>query len=233
MEQREQYSTNGLTAETLAALAEPFPAAAHETKSMGGASIRFVSWHHYISRLNEVAPEWSMGDPIIHTIGDKLVMGLPMTICGVTRINFGDEDSDKDSYGTAGTNAFAQAFKRTAALFGLGLYLYDGGGTPQPTKSQQRRRAVQQAPPQDEPPLFEDEADEALSAAMNVAQSDAKLVVMPFGTHKGMTMGELAAKEPGYLKWLASDEFKPERDVAETVQRAARAVRAHIKAQAA
>ena len=245
-ETQEQYETTNdrLTAEILQALAAPFPAAAHEIKRMGGADITFVGWHHYVTRLNDVAPEWSMGDPIIHTIGDKLLMGLPLTILGVTRINFGDEDSDKDSYGTAGTNAYAQAFKRSCAMFGLGLYLYDGGGIPQPTKSQQRRQTAQQRPqpsgpmvtmsaPEPDEPIFPDDNDDALDAAMSVAQNDARLVVMPFGKCKGMTMSEIAANDAGYLKWLASDAFKPEQEVAETVQRAARAVYAHIKSKEA
>jgi len=144
-ERQEQYQTQTLTAETLAALAEQFKPEHHETLRQGGTAITFVSWNHYVERLNEVVPNWSMGDPIFREVGGKLAVGLPITICGVTRTNFGDEDADKDTFGTAVVNAYAQAFKRTCAMFGLGLYLYNGADAPQPTarptKAQQKRAA--------------------------------------------------------------------------------------------
>lgn len=130
-----------------AALAEPFPAAVVKQKSKGGTRIAFVSWHHYVRRLNAlVGSGWSMGEPVVREIAGKLVLGVPVTILGVTRVNFGDEDEGKDDYGTASTNAWAQAFKRTCALFGIGLDMYDKDGngdavvqqaqrTPEPTIS--------------------------------------------------------------------------------------------------
>lgn len=130
-----------------AALAEPFPAAVVKQKSKGGTRIAFVPWHHYVRRLNAlVGSGWSMGEPVVREIAGKLVLGVPVTILGVTRVNFGDEDEGKDDYGTASTNAWAQAFKRTCALFGVGLDMYDKDGsgdavvqqaqrTPEPTIS--------------------------------------------------------------------------------------------------
>lgn len=115
------------------ALAEPFPADVLQTKSMGGASITFVSWTHYVERLNRLvgAGGWSIGDVSFWHAGDKLVMAVPVTILGVTKVNVGDEGEDHDAYGTAATNAFAQALKRTLALFGMGLrQLYIEKGAP-------------------------------------------------------------------------------------------------------
>lgn len=107
-------------------LAEPFPAAVIQQKRKGSTDIDFVAWHFYVKKLNElVGAEWSMGTPIHMDVGGKLVVGLPVTICGTTRINFGSEDEDKDDYGDAATNSWAQAFKRTCALFGMGLDMYD------------------------------------------------------------------------------------------------------------
>ena len=120
------------------ALAEPFPKEWIKEKRQGGRPISFVSWHLYVHRLNDLTgPGWSMGEPILKEVGGKLVMGLPLTIFGVTRVNFGseeeehgnaDEDGKVRDYGSAETNAFAQALKRTCALFGLGLSLYDKDG---------------------------------------------------------------------------------------------------------
>ena len=118
--------------ELRAALAEPFPSQQVSKKKKGGQSIPFVSWHFYAARLNElVGGGWSMGTPIQMLVGGKLMIGLPVTILGVTRVNFGDENADQGGekdYGSASTNAFAQAFKRTLSLFGMGLYLYDKEG---------------------------------------------------------------------------------------------------------
>jgi hypothetical protein len=129
-------------------LAAPFPSDWIKQKKAGGRSISFVSWHLYVHRLNElVGPGWSMGTPILSEVGGKLVMGLPVTILGVTRVNFGseeeehgnaDEDGKVRDYGSAETNAFAQALKRTLALFGMGLSLYDKDGVMRTLTPQQR-----------------------------------------------------------------------------------------------
>lgn len=130
-------------------LAAPFPTDWVKQKTQGGRRISFVSWHLYIYRLNElVGPGWSMGTPICTEVGGKFVMGLPISILGVTRINFGSEDeehgnADEDGkvrdFGSAETNAYAQALKRTLALFGMGLSLYDKDGVMRRTVSPKQR----------------------------------------------------------------------------------------------
>jgi len=143
-----------------AALAEPFPREVIKIKEQGGAKIEFVPWHHYVRRLNDlVGPGWSMGDPTIAktdpyekwnkklnqmvTMPGRFVIAVSVTILGVTRVNVGDESEGKDDYGTPSTNALAQAFKRTCALFGMGLEFYDkearmramrSGNAPTPTQ---------------------------------------------------------------------------------------------------
>lgn len=122
-----------------AALNAPFPADLHKTKKQGGAEITFVEWHRYADRLNAlVGPEgWEVALRF-HDVGGKLVTVASMSILGVTKENVGDEDEDKDSYGTACTNSFAQAFKRAAALFGMGLYMYDKAGRAAATRGAPR-----------------------------------------------------------------------------------------------
>lgn len=147
-----------------AALAEPFPREVIKVKEQGGTKIEFVPWHHYVRRLNDlVGPGWSMGEPVIAktdpyekwrkprgnepgqmvTMPGRFVIAVPVTILGVTRVNVGDESEGKDDYGTPSTNALAQAFKRTLALFGMGLEFYDkearmramrSGNAPTPTQ---------------------------------------------------------------------------------------------------
>lgn len=118
-----------------AALAEPFPADVVQVKDEGKrGKYDFVSWHHYARRLNHlVGGGWEAKDPAWGVVGGKLVMGVPVTILGVTRTNFGDEDEEAEvneagnskMFGTPVTNAWAQAFKRSCALFGMGLEFYD------------------------------------------------------------------------------------------------------------
>lgn len=118
--------------ELMAALAEPFDPAliglkeVKDRKTNTTSKIPFVSWTHYVERLNKlVGPGWSDNVTMMHSAGGKLVVAVSVTILGVTRSNLGDENEAKDSFGTASTNAVAQAQKRACAKFGLGLYLYD------------------------------------------------------------------------------------------------------------
>ena len=128
----------GWSPELEAALAEPFPREFVQQKRKGGSSIDFVAWHFYARRLNDlVGGGWSMGEPILKEVGGKLVVALPLTILGTTRVNFGSEEEEKDDFGDAATNSWAQAFKRTCALFGLGLGMYDKSGA---AAAQQRRQ---------------------------------------------------------------------------------------------
>ena len=141
------------------ALAEPFPADVVEQKKAGRGTVPFVPWHVYVYRLNSlVGPQgWHQDDPIIHVVGGKLVMGVPITILGVRKINFGSEQEDHGNpetvddgrggtkevvrdFGTADTNAFAKAFRRTCALFGMGLAGYDATGTARAMVDAEERR---------------------------------------------------------------------------------------------
>lgn len=121
------------------ALAEPFPAALVQQKRKGGSNISFVPWHVYASRLNDlVGPGWSIGELTMREVGGKLVTSLPLTILGTTRVNVGSEDEEKDDFGDACTNSWAQAFKRSCALFGLGLSMYDKAGVVAKLREQER-----------------------------------------------------------------------------------------------
>ncbi len=125
------------------ALAEPFPREFVQQKKKGGSSIDFVAWHHYARRLNDlVGGGWSVGELTMRDVGGKLLIALPLTILGSTRVNVGTEDEDKDDFGDAATNAWAQAFKRSCALFGLGLGMYDKSGIAQKHRQAEVHRAA-------------------------------------------------------------------------------------------
>lgn len=108
-----------------AALRRPFPSECVQQKKIKNTPISFVPWHVYTQKLNALVGDgWSMEPPIPMQAGGKLVIAVGLTILGVTRWNVGDEDADHEGYGSGATNAFAQAYKRAAALFGMGLDMY-------------------------------------------------------------------------------------------------------------
>ena len=122
-----------------AALAEPFPPASHKVIKKGGAEITFVSVWDYVERLNELVGVngWELSVSTMDA-GGKLIAACSLTVLGVTKTNLGDEKEEKDDFGTAATNSWAQGLKRTCALFGMGLYLYDKTARDKATKPQKK-----------------------------------------------------------------------------------------------
>lgn len=124
-----------------AALQEPFPEdhwTTFEVPTKGGkkTQVPFVPWFRYAERLNElVGPHgWSVGELKAQVYGSpaRMIMMLPLTILGVTKVQVGEDELEKfdkesgayepvEGYGGPGQRAYAQALKRAAALFGMGL----------------------------------------------------------------------------------------------------------------
>jgi hypothetical protein len=112
-----------------AALAEPFADELHKTLTKGGTAITFVSVWDYVRRLNDLVGDSGWQNQVtLHDAGGRLIATVSLTILGITKTNVGDEAEEKEGYGTAATNAWAQGLKRAASMFGLGLYLYDKKG---------------------------------------------------------------------------------------------------------
>lgn len=114
--------------ENLTELMERFPERWHESKTLKGNRITFVSWHHYADQLDRVLgpANWMIEEPSVTVTPNRVIVAVGLTVVGAgTKWNVGDEVLDKDSFGTASTNAFAQAFKRAAAMWGLGRYMYE------------------------------------------------------------------------------------------------------------
>jgi hypothetical protein len=83
-------------------------------------ALAYADLRAYMDRLDEVAGlAWS-----VRYTGwdDRLICEL--TVDGVTRASTGEMTAQDDRNGMGGTVAEAQAFKRAAAMFGLGRYLY-------------------------------------------------------------------------------------------------------------
>jgi hypothetical protein len=76
----------------------------------------------YQDRLNALAPgEWETPAPIALVVGEKLVTYVTIVLCGIAHTDVGEAGPGENQ----ATEAFAQAFKRSASQFGLGRYLYD------------------------------------------------------------------------------------------------------------
>jgi hypothetical protein len=111
-----------------ARLMERFPERWHEQLTKKGNAITFVSWHHYADQLDElVGPmNWWTEPPVTTVTPERVIIAVGLTLRNFgTKWNVGDELLSKDTFGTASTNAFAQAFKRAAAMWGLGRYMYE------------------------------------------------------------------------------------------------------------
>ena len=111
-------------------LSKPIPRRLLKTKTVGGQKIVFLSWHKAIRFLDLYAPGWNYEIRHVTGIGGKLVLvarvAIPCAEGLVYREATGQEDEDITGWGDSSSNAEAQALKRAAAKFGLGLYLYEG-----------------------------------------------------------------------------------------------------------
>lgn len=85
-------------------------------------AMAYADLRAYMERLDEVCGiDWSVE---YQPWGDSRIIAR-LTIAGVTRSSTGESDAQDAKNGLAGTVAEAQAFKRAAAMFGLGRSLYD------------------------------------------------------------------------------------------------------------
>lgn len=121
-----------------------------EYKERGGSKIPFVGWDNIVAILDDVLPgEWDSQQMAQALVGGKLVLTWRLTLhCAdgdIIRESLGDEEEERDNYGTAATNAESQAKRRAAANFGLGLALYDKAKRRE--IEQRAARGVQAPPP--------------------------------------------------------------------------------------
>ena len=93
----------------------------------------YLHWHTVATLLDAYAPGWHGSVVRVEKIGEKCAVTYRITIPTAEgecfREDAGMEDEDKDDYGDAMTNAIATAFKRAAAKFGVGRWLYEKDDT--------------------------------------------------------------------------------------------------------
>lgn len=112
-------------------LRQPIPANLLRTRPVRNrktnqtVEIEYVEWHVVADLLDKYAPGWSSSVDEVKQLGQYVVVKVSITIGGVTRSNTGvDLLEDNHSYGDPISNAVAMAFKRAAAMFGVGRDLY-------------------------------------------------------------------------------------------------------------
>lgn len=114
-----------MTDTLLQRLAEPFPPSAitwkpGSTKNGRCMALAYADLRAYQDKLDEVCGlDWSVS---YQGWGDRIICHL--TIAGVTRSATGEHNAQDVKNEMPGTVAEAQAFKRAAAMFGMGRYLY-------------------------------------------------------------------------------------------------------------
>ncbi len=93
------------------------------------AEINYIEWFAAADILDALHPEWTVEIVEVGQMTGYIYVRVALTINSVRRENIGFENSSTDSYGDPFSNAYAMAFKRACAMFGLGRYLYGGKHT--------------------------------------------------------------------------------------------------------
>lgn len=96
----------------------------------------------YQDRLNAVCPgEWT-SQASVTVAGNKIIALVTVTICGVPHTDIGEASLDGPTKENAGTESFAQGFKRACSQVGLGRYLYSLDKAYLPYDKQRKRVAL-------------------------------------------------------------------------------------------
>lgn len=121
-----------------AALSRPLPASCLRSKKAGKTQIQYLPWHMAVKILDKYAPGWTWEIVKIATTDERLFLVGRLTVptaegnlyreaTGTEALRRVDDEGEvKDlAYGDPSSNAESMAFRRAAAKFGLGLYLYE------------------------------------------------------------------------------------------------------------
>lgn len=117
--------------EIQSALSRELPKSMLSSRRQNGIEIIYIPWYRVNSILNKYAPGWNWEITKMGQSDNRLFLvgrlTIPTTNGDVYREATGTEQLDCNSYGDPSSNAESMAFRRAAAKFGLGLYLYEKG----------------------------------------------------------------------------------------------------------
>lgn len=129
--------------EIVSALSAPIPGEFLATRRQGGQELVYIPWYRAQQLLDRLAPGWHGTVRNVTTVGGRVTLtyaiSIPTADFGlVTREATGSEELAMNGYGDPSSNAESMAFRRAAARWGLGLYLYEkdtGAGRSAPASS--------------------------------------------------------------------------------------------------
>lgn len=125
----------------ITALSRPLPDSMLAHRKQGNTSLAYIPWHTVNRVLDKYAPGWTWEIMSMQLSSDRLFVVGRLTITSqegtVYREASGTEELKEVNqktgeirelpYGDPSSNAESMAFRRAAARFGLGLYLYNKG----------------------------------------------------------------------------------------------------------
>ena len=124
-------------------LSRPLPKTMTATRKQGGKELTYIPWHVANKILDKYAIGWSWSITQINLTSDRIFVTGKLTIPSAegdvsreatgtellkeekTNKQTGEITVNEIAYGDPSSNAESMAFRRAAARFGLGLYLYD------------------------------------------------------------------------------------------------------------
>lgn len=116
-------------AEIQAALKRELPPALLKTRKQGNVIVTYIDWHTVNRILDKYAPGWSWEIKTIQLSAERIFLvgrlAIPAAEGLFVRESTGTESLTDFGYGDPSSNAESMCFRRAAAKFGLGLYLYE------------------------------------------------------------------------------------------------------------
>lgn len=121
------------------AISRPLPPNMMAKRNQGGRAIAYIPWHRACKILDKYAPGWIWEIKQMECTADRIFiigrLSIPTADGIIHREATGTEElkewNDRKqmitelAYGDPSSNAESMAFRRAAAKFGLGLYLYE------------------------------------------------------------------------------------------------------------
>ena len=125
-------------------LREPFPSDQIGKLPKGGVTLDFVGHGYITARLLDVDPLWHWEPFALDADGLPLLdenggLWIKLTVCGVTRIGYGDAGGRKGP--NAVKEAIGDAIRNAGMRFGLALELWCKGDPDAPQPPTRKRRA--------------------------------------------------------------------------------------------
>jgi hypothetical protein len=183
--------------EQLAKLRVPFPAEQVGKLPKGGVTLDFVGHGFLTQRLLDVDPLWSWEPMALDANGLPLLdenggLWIKLTVCGVTRLGYGDAGGRKGS--NAIKEIIGDALRNAGMRFGMALELWCKGDP--------------DAPPPVKPKSPADVARDRLAALVKKNKLDGKKLGQRFSDYYGLSIYDADAETIEGFAEIIADEAR-------------------------